>query len=144
MAQKNKIRVLIVDDEERFRATATANLQKRGFEITAVGSGDEAIEVIQKDEIDVVVLDVMMPGMDGNETLLKIKMLKPDLEVIMLTGHGTIQSALKGWRDQVFTYLTKPCDIDILAEKILNAVGGKKGVDDALSYAVWLEKSSLS
>jgi DNA-binding NtrC family response regulator len=135
--------VLLVDDEERFRTTATATLQKRGFDVRAVGSGIDALDEIRRNGVDVVVLDVKMPGMDGHETLRNMKMLKPDLEVIMLTGYGTVESSLEAWGDSVFAYLTKPCDIDILAEKIRDAVGKKRGVDSLLSYLVWSRRKNV-
>ena len=130
MATGDGIRVLIVDDEERFRATTTAILKKRGFDVTAVGSGLEAIEEIGNREFDVVILDVKMPGMDGNEALRKIKNIKPELEVIMLTGHGTPDSALAGLKEGVFDYLAKPCDIDILTRKIRGAYTKEKGLSE--------------
>jgi CheY-like chemotaxis protein/predicted transcriptional regulator len=122
------IRVLIVDDEERFRATTAAILTKRGFQATAAGSGFEAIEQVKKNEFDVVVLDVQMPGMDGNRALREIKNTKPDIAVLILTGHGTPGSALAGLRDGISDYLTKPCPIDILALKIREACALKSGV----------------
>ncbi len=136
MSKRKNIQVLIVDDEERFRTTASANLRKRGFEVSAVCGGAEALQEIRKKEFDVVVLDVKMPGMDGHEALSKMKILRPGLEVIMLTGHGTVRSALEGYRDHVYAYLTKPCDIDILSEKITAAAGKKRGIDDFLWHSV--------
>lgn len=126
----NVIRVLIVDDEERFRATTAAILTRRGFEVKAVGSGIEAIEEVKQTAFDVVVLDVRMPGMDGNEALREIKNVASDIAVIMLTGHGTPESALEGLRDGVFDYLTKPCAIDLLAQKIREAFAVKGGVSE--------------
>ena len=143
MTKKKQISVLIVDDEERFRTTATATLKKRDFDVRAVSGGAEALKEIRKGDVDVVVLDVKMPEMDGNEALREIKILRPDLEVIMLTGHGTIESALRGWEDEVFAYLTKPCDIEILADKICDAFAKKKGSDSALWYSVWSEQRPL-
>ncbi|RJP74678.1 MAG: response regulator [Candidatus Abyssobacteria bacterium SURF_17] len=128
MNETKPIRVLIVDDEERFRATTSAILKKRGFDVTAVGSGIEAIDEIKKRPLDVVVLDVKMPGMDGNEALREIKKIKSGLQVIMLTGHGTMKSALEGLREGVFDYLAKPCDIDVLARKIQSAYAKEKGI----------------
>ena len=118
------IRVLIVDDEERFRETTAGILRRRGFETTAVGSGTEAIDEVKRAAIDVVVLDIKMPGMDGITALREIRKIKPDLAVIMLTGHGTPESALERLRDGVFDYLTKPCAIDLLARKIREASVG--------------------
>ena len=138
MKENKTIRVLIVDDEARFRTTATTNLEKRGFEVKAVAGGSEALDEIRKGDVDVVVLDVKMPGMDGNEALHKMKILNPDLEVIMLTGHGTMRSAIIAFRDEVFEYLTKPCDIDILAETIRNAfVKRKDPIREAEWHSIW-------
>jgi DNA-binding response OmpR family regulator len=130
MGNRENIKVLIVDDEERFRANTAAILNRRGFETTAVGSGIEAIGRVKQESFDVVVLDVKMPGMDGNEALREIKRIKPELRVIMLTGHGTLKSALEGLREGVFDYLTKPCDIDVLARKIREAHGTEKGLGE--------------
>jgi len=126
--ETREIRVLIVDDEERFRETTAAILGRRGFVVTAVGSGPEAIEQIRKDDIDVVVLDIKMPGMDGHEALREIRKLKPRIQVIMLTGHGTPDSALVGLKEGVFDYLTKPCDIELLSLKIREAFVCEEGV----------------
>ena len=128
--ETKKIRVLIVDDEERFRDTTRKILEKRGFSVNAVGSGIEAIGEVEKNNIDVVVLDIKMPGMDGTEALKKIKSLKPELEVIMLTGHGTPESAMSSLLEGVFDYLTKPCDIDVLAGKIRDAFYKNKGISE--------------
>jgi CheY-like chemotaxis protein len=125
-AEKN-IEVLIVDDEDRFRVTTTATLKKRGFRVKAVASGLEAIEEIRKGDVDVVILDIRMPYMDGHETLREIKRLKPNLEVIMLTGYGSLGSALADRRQGVFAFLTKPCSIDFLAERIQEAVAKRAG-----------------
>lgn len=122
------IKVLIVDDEERFRATTSAILKKRGFDVAAVGSGLEALEEVKKKFFDVVILDIKMPGMNGHEAFRKIKKIDKDVEVIMLTGHGTPDSALTGLRDGVFDYLSKPCDIDLLVEKIRDAREKKAGI----------------
>jgi len=122
------IKVLIVDDEERFRQTTAAILKRNGFEVTAVESGLQAIEEVKKDDFHVVILDVKMPHMDGNVALREILKIKPDLKVIMLTGHGTPESALEGLRDGVFDYLTKPCAIDLLSRKIREAVEKKEGL----------------
>lgn len=125
-----RIKVLIVDDEERFRQTTAKILEKNGFAVTAVGNGREAIEQVKKLDLDVVVLDVKMPEMDGNEALREIKNIKPGMAVIMLTGHGTPESAFEGLRDGVFEYLTKPCSIDLLALKIREAYENKNALAD--------------
>ncbi|MBU2648352.1 response regulator, partial [bacterium] len=94
---------------------------KKGFETTIAASGEEAIGLIKKKPQDVVVLDVKMKGMDGHAALAEIKKIAPDTQVIMLTGHGSPDSAQSSLDRAAFDYLTKPCDIDILAAKIKEA-----------------------
>ena len=115
-----QIKVLMVDDEKRFRDTTKKILLKKGFETILAESGEDALEKIVQNP-DVVILDIKMPGMDGHEALAKIKKLKPDLPVIMLTGHGAMPSARKALVEGAFDYLSKPCDIDLLTEKIKEA-----------------------
>ncbi|RJP18006.1 MAG: response regulator [Candidatus Abyssobacteria bacterium SURF_5] len=127
MGQSKPITVLIVDDEDRFRITTTASLKKRGFEVIAASSGDEAVEHVRQHRVDVVVIDIKMPGMDGHETLRRIKKLTPEVEAIILTGYGSLDSALEGWREGVFAFLTKPSSIDFLAQRIREAFDKKNG-----------------
>jgi DNA-binding NtrC family response regulator len=87
-----QIKVLMVDDEKRFRDTTRKILMKKGFDTILAGSGEQALEKIEQ-EPDVVILDIKMPGIDGHEALAEIKKRKPDLPVIMLTGHGDMPSA---------------------------------------------------
>jgi DNA-binding response OmpR family regulator len=115
------IRVLMVDDEEQFRATTSKILTRRGYETTVAESGETAISILRKSDQDVVVLDVKMPGMDGHEALREIKKIDPNVQVIMLTGHGTMASAKVSLKDEAFDYLNKPCDMDLLASKINDA-----------------------
>ena len=114
------IRVLMVDDEAQFRATTKKILSKKGFEAILAGSGEEAIEKLSEDP-DVVVLDIKMPGMDGHQALKEIKKRSPELPVIMLTGHGTHPSAREAHAEGAFDYLSKPCDISLLTDKIKEA-----------------------
>lgn len=115
------IKVLMVDDEEQFRQTTKKILNRRGFDTILAGSGEEAIEKL-KENPDVVILDIKMPGMDGHEALTEIKKRYPKLPVIMLTGHGDLPSAKEALHEGAFDYLAKPCDIDVLATKITDAV----------------------
>jgi len=121
MVMAEKIRVLMVDDEEQFRTTTSKILSRRGYQTSIAGSGEEAITILEKTPHDVVVLDIKMPGMDGHEALKQIKKINPDIPVIMLTGHGTIDSAQETLKFGAFDYLSKPCDIDLLAAKISDA-----------------------
>lgn len=110
----------MVDDEKRFRDTTKKILSKKGFDTILAENGEDALEKIAQ-EPDVVILDIKMPGMDGHETLKKIKKMRPELPVIMLTGHGEKPSARQALVEGAFDYLAKPCDIDLLAEKIKEA-----------------------
>jgi len=116
-----KIKVMMVDDETRFREVTSTLLNKKGFETTIAASGEEAISIIEKNPQDVVVLDVKMGGMDGHATLAEIKKIAPETQVIMLTGHGNLESAVSSRDLAAFDYLNKPCDIDLLAIKINEA-----------------------
>lgn len=128
-------RILLVDDEERFRTTLAKRLAERQLEVATVGSGMEAIEEIQRRLYDVIILDIKMPGLDGIETLAEIKKLNPGIEVVLLTGHGTMESAIEGMRKGAYDYLLKPCDIDLLVEKILGAYEIKAKRDERLRQA---------
>jgi len=114
------IKVLMVDDEEQFRQTTKKILNRRGFDTILAASGEEAIEKL-KENPDVIILDIKMPGMDGHEALKEIKRHSPKLPVIMLTGHGDLPSAKEALHEGAFDYLAKPCDIDVLASKITDA-----------------------
>jgi DNA-binding response OmpR family regulator len=115
-----RIRVLMVDDEKRFRATTKKLLGRRGFETILAENGEEALEKL-KENPDVVILDIKMPGMDGHQVLREIKKRSPYLPIIMLTGHGALPSARESLVEGAYDYLTKPCDITILAGKIHEA-----------------------
>ena len=126
------VNLLLVDDEMPFLETMTKRLSKRGFSIHTAVSGQQALETLwNRKDIDIVILDVKMPGMDGLETLTEIKRQRPDLEVILLTGHSTLDTAIKGMKLGAFDYLTKPCELEELIEKIEEALKiDKKGGDD--------------
>ncbi len=110
--------ILLVDDEARFRVTLSKRLGERGQDVTAVSSGMEAIAELKERDYDVVVLDVKMPGMDGLETLTALKKIRPHTQVILLTGHASMDSSIEGMRLGAFEFVLKPCDIDQLLELI--------------------------
>ena len=110
--------VLLVDDEVPFVETMTKRLSRRQLMVLPAYSGREALEKLKKNAVDVVILDVKMPGMDGIETLREIKKAHPLVEVIMLTGHATVETAVEGMRLGAFDYLMKPCEIDELLAKV--------------------------
>ena len=116
----DKIKVLMVDDEEKFRSTTKKILQRKGFDTVLAASGEEAIGKLDEHP-DVVILDIKMPGMDGHQALEEIKKRSPDIPVIMLTGHGALPSAKEALDKGAFDYLAKPCDINMLSDKIEEA-----------------------
>ena len=118
--------ILLVDDEVEFLETLVKRLKKRRLNISGVKSGEEALVIVGEKGVDVVVLDVRMPGIDGIETLKKIKEINPLIEVIMLTGHASLEVAIEGMELGAFDYLMKPTDIDELLYKIEDAYKKKK------------------
>jgi DNA-binding NtrC family response regulator len=114
-------RILLVDDEHVFTQNMSKLLENRGYFVMSANSGEEAIEVLRKMKFDVVVLDLKMPGMDGLAALRELKEMGCFSEVLILTGHGSIDSALEAMKIGAYDYLTKPCEIDELVEKIEGA-----------------------
>lgn len=128
--------VMLVDDEVSFVETMTKRLEKRGFSIIQAYDGSEALEKLDKNRnLDVIILDVKMPGMDGLETLKEIKKAHPIMEVIMLTGHATVESAIEGMKFGAFDYLMKPCEIEQLILKVEAARKRKKEHEDKIKDA---------
>ena len=115
------VNLLLVDDENEFRQTVAKRLMKRGMNVRQASSGQECLDSIDQNPVDVVVLDVKMPGMDGIETLHRIKEKHPETEVIMLTGHASLEVAIEGMELGAFDYLMKPIDIDELLYKLEDA-----------------------
>ena len=116
-----KFKVLIVDDELDFLETIIKRLRARNIEVSGVESGYLALEALDSRNPDVIILDVKMPGMDGIETLKEIKKKKPLTEVIMLTGHASVESGIQGMQLGAFDYLMKPIALDELLEKVRQA-----------------------
>ncbi|MFW5489983.1 MAG: response regulator [Desulfovibrio sp.] len=119
-------RVLLVDDEKDFLATLVKRLGRRQVGAEAVTSGEEGLAFLDKHEVDVVVLDVRMPGMDGLSVLREIKRRYPLVEVIMLSGHADAQTAVQGMEMGAFDYLLKPTDIEEMVYKIEDAHAKKR------------------
>ena len=136
--------VLLVDDEVPFVETMTKRLKKRDLNVNTAFSGKEALEVLDKNRnTDVVILDVKMPGMDGIETLGEIKKSFPLSEVVMLTGHGTIESAIEGMKRGAYDYLLKPCEIDQLMLKVEEATEKKRNHEEKIREAKVKEAMSM-
>jgi len=121
------INLLLVDDEKSFVEIVSHRLNKRGFHVLNVFNGQDAFDLIAINEsIDVIIMDISMPGMDGIEALQKIKNKRPLIEIIMLTGHASVQSAITAMKSGAFDYAMKPCDFDLLISKINTAVSRKR------------------
>jgi DNA-binding NtrC family response regulator len=119
--------ILLVDDEKPFLETMARRLNKREFVTALASSGDEAIKLLEKNEdVEVVVLDVKMPEMDGLQTLKIIRQRFPLVEVIMLTGHATVESAIEGMKLGAYDYLMKPCEMEELVVKVREAAAKKR------------------
>jgi len=114
-------KVLLVDDEKDFVELLAERLESRGFEVRQAFNGEEAINLLNQQDADVVILDVLMPGKDGVQTLSEIKQMKPLTEVIMLTGHGTVDTAIQGMKLGAYDYLMKPTETEDLVTKISKA-----------------------
>ena len=114
--EKNKINLLFVDDEEDFLRSITKRLEIRDFNVIAVKRGDEAIESARKYPVDIALVDLKMPGIDGEQTLQTLKKEHEWMEVVILTGHGSMDSAVQLTKSGAYSYLQKPCEWDKLIE----------------------------
>jgi DNA-binding NtrC family response regulator len=128
--------VLLVDDEVNFIETFGERLELRDFEISKAFSGEEALRILKENKnIEVVILDVKMPGMDGIETLAEIKRKNPLVEVMMLSGHADVASAIEGMKQGAFDYLMKPVDMDQIITKVTAAAIKKRQHEEKIIQA---------
>ena len=128
--------VLVVDDEQDFLETLVNRLKKRSIDAIGVMSGEEALEEIKKKPFDVVILDIKMPGgMDGIEALREIKKIQPLAEVILLTGHASVETSIEGMKLGAFDYLLKPVKLEELLKKIAEALEKKDKQDQKIRSA---------
>ena len=132
--QTDKINILIVDDEEQFLSSISRSLAVRDFNVVTVNRGDKAIDAARSQPFDIALVDLKMPGMDGEATLKALKKEHKWLEVVILTGHGTIDSAAECTRSGAYSFLQKPCELDHLLEALTSAykkrVMNKKKMDE--------------
>ena len=119
--KNNKINLLIVDDEVPFLESISKSLEARDFMVIAVDRGEKAIEAARKNPVDVALVDLKMPGINGEETLKALKAEHKWMEVVMLTGHGTIDSAVECTKSGAFSFLQKPCNLNDLLEALKDA-----------------------
>ena len=130
-----KIRVLLVDDEKEFLESLSERLTIRNYDVSLATNGEEALEKIKGFNYDVVILDVQMPGVDGIKALHEIKKIKPLTEVIMLTGHATVETAIEGMKQGALDFLIKPCDTKELIFKINKAHNRKSEHEERIREA---------
>ena len=128
--------ILLVDDEVPFVETMTKRLAKRNMTVSSVYDGKSALGHLEENpSVEVVILDVKMPGMDSIDTLTSIKARFPLVEVIMLTGHATVETAIEGMKLGAFDFLMKPCDLDSLVGKVNDAAAKKRKHDEKIIEA---------
>jgi DNA-binding NtrC family response regulator len=127
-----EMKLMLVDDEERFLSTTAKLLARKGFKVFTALTGSEALENLKRQNIHVVILDVKMPGMDGIAILKEIKRSFPLVEVVMLTGHGTVESAVEGLKSGATDFLSKPIDIDELIGKAREAFEKRRRLEEKI------------
>ena len=130
-----EMKMMLVDDEERFLSTTEKLLVRKGYDVLTAASGAEALEKLRTHNIHVVILDVKMPGMDGIETLKAIKKEYPLVEVIMLTGHATVDSAVEGLKAGATDYLMKPTEVEDLVRKAEEAFAKREVLEGKIRVA---------
>jgi DNA-binding NtrC family response regulator len=132
----DNFRVLIVDDEKDFMETLVNRLKKRDIDAAGVLSGEEALEIMHKKLFDVIILDIKMPGgIDGIEALREMKKIQPLAEVILLTGHASVETSIEGMKLGAFDYLLKPIKLEDLLTKLGSAFEKKNGHDQKIRKA---------
>jgi len=132
---KTSTHVLLVDDEKDFVEMLSLKLQEMAYKVTPAYSGEECLQALEQNNVAVVILDIKMPGLDGIETLREIKRRYPIVEVIMLTGHGTIETAVEGMKLGAFDYLLKPAEFDELLTKLQEAKKRKEEQEERIRKA---------
>jgi DNA-binding NtrC family response regulator len=138
-----KMRLMLVDDEERFLQTTQKLLAKQGYDAITASGGLECLQKLEHELVHVVILDVKMPDLDGVETLKRIKQKFPMVEVIMLTGHATTESAVEGMKSGATDYLIKPADIEVLIAKAEEAFTRRLDLERKIQMAEAFKKASI-
>ena len=132
---KIPVRILLVDDEKDFVEMLSLRLIETGEKVKEAYNGKECLDMLEQTDIDVIILDIKMPGMDGIETLREIKRRHPLVEVILLTGHGAVETAVDGMKLGAFDYLLKPSDFEDLLDKIEGASKRKAEQEERIRKA---------
>lgn len=135
--------LMLVDDEERYLRTTAKLMEKKGIDVLTAQSGEQALDLLRTHEVHVVVLDIKMPGMDGFKTLRAIKTLYPPVEVIFLTGHATMDSAIEGLQFGAFDYVMKPADIDDILARACEAFEKRRRLEEKIKGPASGEKDTF-
>ena len=123
-------RVLLVDDEETFLEVLAERLRSRGLDVTCATSGEEALEVAEGSAFDAVLLDLAMPGLDGIETLRRLRAAEPEIQVMILSGRATVDTAVEAMRLGAIDILEKPAEVEVLVERIREARAKRLAEED--------------
>ena len=134
-----KIKLLVVDDEKKFVDVLSKRLELQDLEVANAYNGEEAVQMVQKQDFDVVILDVLMPGKSGIDTLKEIKKINPLIHFIMLTGHARIDTAIEGMELGAYDYLIKPTELEELVEKIRLAKTHKTVMEERIRQSQIME-----
>ncbi len=121
MPEELKANILLVDDEEQFLKVLSQRLEGRGLKVDTSTSGEEALKKVKGKDFDAIILDLVMPGMSGIETLKRIRSENPDLQIILLTGHATVEKGVEAMKAGAVDFLEKPADMNKILEKIAEA-----------------------
>jgi len=121
MTEEMKADILLVDDEEQFLKVLSQRMEGRGMKVDTSTSGEEALSKVQGKEFDAIILDLAMPGMGGMETLKRIRSENPDVQIIMLTGHGSVEKGVEAMKEGAVDFLEKPADLNKIMEKVAEA-----------------------
>jgi len=126
-------KVLLVDDEKKFLDAMSERMKTRGLEVETSGSAEEALDMLSQESFDAVVLDLRMPEMDGIEALKRMKEKRPELQVILLTGHATVEEGVEAIKLGAMDFIEKPADLDVISDKIKKAKEKKMLIVDEMN-----------
>jgi DNA-binding NtrC family response regulator len=121
MPEELKANVLLVDDEEQFLKVLSQRLEGKGLKVDTSTTGEEALKKVKGKDFDAIILDLVMPGMSGIETLKRIRSENPDLQIILLTGHATVEKGVEAMKTGAVDFLEKPADLNKILEKVAEA-----------------------
>ncbi|OHE54910.1 MAG: two-component system response regulator [Thermodesulfovibrio sp. RBG_19FT_COMBO_42_12] len=121
MPEELKANVLLVDDEEQFLKVLSQRLEGKGLKVDTSTSGEDALKKVKGKDFDAIILDLVMPGMSGIETLKRIRSENPDLQIILLTGHATVEKGVEAMKTGAVDFLEKPADLNKILEKVAEA-----------------------